>query len=166
MPPDDGPPPPGTDGGQPPPDLANVFTPSHAGAFDPMAADLSGISQIDTKTLKINNATPPAGVTLVKDTATNTAILTVGAFTVSTTLTVTGDKPLIILATGAVIISSPIFAGAIHHTPGPGGGGPSSGGIACSRSSGPRSPGPPPPPALTPSIPNEHPPTNSAQNSA
>src|SRR4051794_3137029 len=47
-----------------PSDLANVFSPSHVGAgyFDEQAAALSGISQIDTKTLKINNAAPPAGI--------------------------------------------------------------------------------------------------------
>jgi hypothetical protein len=106
-----------------PSDLGGVFSPSHVGAgyYDAQAAALSGISQIDTKALKINGAAAPAGTRLVKDTATNTAVLTVGAFTVSTDLTITGDKPLVIVASGVVTISAPIHANAIHHTPGPGG---------------------------------------------
>jgi hypothetical protein len=111
----------------PPPDLSPVFTPSHvpAGSYKPAASDLTDVTEIDTKSLKIrvNGGAAqdvPAGVTFVNEGA-NLAVLSVGAWTVNQELRVVGDRGLVVVAAKAVTVAAPLHADAQREVPGPGG---------------------------------------------
>ena len=115
-----------------PPDLAKPFVPSHvsANAYNANASDLTDVTEIDTKALKIRVSggspqNPPTGVTLAKDGA--VVVLSVGAFTVTQPLTVIGDTPLVIVAAKAVVVGMAMRANAVKEAPGPGGAPPSMG---------------------------------------
>ena len=104
-------------------------------AYDPNAADLSGVVGINTTTLQIaiaagpgNDggvlAAPPTGVGFVVSGA--FAVLTVGKWTVDKEVAITGTRGLIVIAK-SVDVMNVIHAEAVGVTPGPGGAGPALG---------------------------------------
>ena len=99
------------------------FVPSHvpASAYKIDAANLSGVTAIDTHNLQINGAAPPAGITFAF--SNGTAVLSVGQWTIDAAINVTGDSPLVVVAAGAVVMNSSgsINASGSLTTPGPGG---------------------------------------------
>lgn len=109
------------------------LVPSHVDPmyYRPGAADLSGVTTIDTTNLTINGAAQPSSV-FVHDTH-GWAVLSVGAWTVGTDVTVTGNAGLVVVAAGVVDIRAVIHMEAKLQTPGPGG---SSGGAAGSNGRG------------------------------
>ena len=96
------------------------FVPSHVPAttYKTDASNLTGVTSIDTHDLTINGAAPPTGVTFAFQSG--VAVMSVGTWTISSPITVTGDAPLVVVAAGAVTISSTIAADAQGATPGPG----------------------------------------------
>ena len=99
------------------------FVPSHVSetTYDTSAANLSGVTAIDTHNLTINGAAPPSGVTFTFQSG--VAVMSVGTWNVTSNVTVTGDAPLVVVAAGAVVFSSgvKIHADATGSAPGPGG---------------------------------------------
>jgi hypothetical protein len=100
-----------------------------AGLASTSASDLTSATAIDTTNLTINGAAPPAGVQLVATAggAAGLAVLTVGSFTVSAELTVTGDRALVVLASGPVTVAARVRVDAQGSTKGPGGYAPAQG---------------------------------------
>jgi hypothetical protein len=100
-----------------------LFVPSHvpASAYRTDAANLSGVTAIDTHALTINGAAPPAGITFAF--ANGIAVLSVAQWNIDKSVQVTGDAPLVVVASGAVVMASTagINAAASSTTPGPGG---------------------------------------------
>jgi hypothetical protein len=110
------------------PDLAPAsIKPSHVppASLQLQAADLTGVTGINTTDLTLefnrdgNFAAPPAGVTFAV--AGNIAVLSVGGWTVDKDVAVMGDKPLAVIAAGAVDVQAVIHAEASHDAAGPGG---------------------------------------------
>jgi hypothetical protein len=104
-------------------------------AYNPAAADLSGVVGIDTTALQIaitagpgndggTLAAPPTGVGFVVDGS--FAVLTVGKWTVDKEVRVTGTRGLIVIAKSVDIVNV-IHAEAVGATRGPGGFAPASG---------------------------------------
>jgi hypothetical protein len=89
-----------------------------AGAPD-VTLNRGGGNAIDTDGLTLNGATNNY---FVADTGADHsyAVLSTGAFTVQTPITVTGKAALIIIASGAVMLSAPLHADAVGITGGPG----------------------------------------------
>ncbi len=105
-----------------------LFVPSHvsASAYKTNAGNLSGVTAIDTTALTINGAAPPTGVTFAIDNG--IAVLSIGTWNITTTVTVTGNAPLAVIAAGSVVLSgnAALHADANLATPGPGGNAPCS----------------------------------------
>lgn len=98
-----------------------------AALLAPDAGDLIGPATIDTFALTINGGLPPAGVSFVhsKVGAVEVAVLSVGAFVVDKFLDVSGDRGLVILASGDVSIREQLRVDAQDTSiTGPGGFGP------------------------------------------
>ena len=104
-------------------------------AYDPNAADLSGVVGINTSTLQIaiaagpgndggTLAAPPTGVGFVANGS--FAVITVGKWTVDKEVKITGTRGLIVVAK-SVDINNLIHAEAVGVTAGPGGAGPDAG---------------------------------------
>lgn len=100
-----------------------LFVPSHvaATAYKTNAANLSGVTAIDTHNLTINGVAPTSGITFVFDNG--NAVLSIAQWTIDQYITVTGDAPLIVVAAGAVLMSNngTISAAGMADKPGPGG---------------------------------------------
>ncbi len=116
--------------GMPPqPDMAVVvpsFTPSHVPAH--FVTDgtcmLTPAMSIDTSALQIDGAAPPAGcvfATAMEAGNLEVAVLAVRDFSLSKAITVTGTRPLVIVAGDTIDISQAMDAGAHGSKPGPGG---------------------------------------------
>ena len=105
-----------------------LFVPSHvsASAYKTNAGNLSGVTAIDTTALTINGAAPPTGVTFAIDNG--IAVLSIGTWNITSTVTVTGNAPLAVIAAGSVVLSgnAALHADANLATPGPGGNAPCS----------------------------------------
>jgi hypothetical protein len=84
-----------------------------------MTLNRAGANAIDTDARTINGATNNY---FLADSGSDHsyAVLSVGGLTVQTPVTVTGKAALIIVSTGAVMLSAPIHADAVGSTPGPG----------------------------------------------
>jgi hypothetical protein len=99
------------------------FVPSHVPltAYKTDAANLSGVTAIDTHDLTINGAAPPTGITFAF--VNGVAVLSVAQWTINSGFSVTGDAPLIVVASGPVLIadSGTVNGAASASTPGPGG---------------------------------------------
>ena len=99
------------------------FVPSHvnASAYRTDAANLSGVTAIDTHALTINGAAPPSGITFVFDNG--IAVMSVGLWTIDQAIAVSGDTGLVVVAAGAVAFTAngSINASANYGQPGPGG---------------------------------------------
>ena len=98
------------------------FVPSHvsATAYDTSAANLSGVTSIDTHNLTINGSAPPTGVTFAFQSG--VAVLSVGSWNITASVAVTGDAPLVVVAAGGVTITNGTISLDAHGTaPGPGG---------------------------------------------
>lgn len=98
------------------------FVPSHvsASAYNTGAANLTGVTSIDTHNLTINGSAPPSGITFVFQSG--VAVMSVGTWNVTSSITVTGDAPLVVVAAGGVTFTNgSIIADAHGATPGPGG---------------------------------------------
>ena len=100
-------------------------------AYNPNAADLSGVTGIDTTALTITIAdgpgndggvagAPPSGVGFVASSDGKFAVLTVGKWLVDKELHVTGSRPLVVVAR-LIDIADYIHVEAKSVTPGPGG---------------------------------------------
>jgi hypothetical protein len=119
-----------------PPDLAPVaITPSHVSPdrYQAGAASLQDVVGIDTTNLQLQFATgsgfdggafgpAPAGVAFAVDSG--FAVLSVGEWLVNKEIRVTGNKALVVVAAGKVVIDNIIHGEAVGATPGPGGAGP------------------------------------------
>ncbi len=106
----------------PPCTTLDVFKPSHADASTmmPCAGDLSsGITAIDTSSLTLTGGSVPPGGAFVG--VGLDAILSIGGWTVTRNVSVSGTRRLIVVAAGAVSVGARIFASAVLRTPGPGG---------------------------------------------
>lgn len=107
-----------------------TIAPSHVGGgtFQPGAAPLSDVSDIDTTalTLRIAGNTdagylpPPPGVSFVSDSG--YAVLSVGDFTVDRELFVHGGAGLVVVSSGNIVVEQLIHVEAHGLTSGPGGG--------------------------------------------
>jgi hypothetical protein len=99
------------------------FAPSHvsATAYRTDAANLSGVTAIDTHALTINGSAPPAGITFVFENG--IAVMSVGLWTIDQGVTVSGDTGLVVVAAGAVSLTAngSINASGSLGQPGPGG---------------------------------------------
>lgn len=98
-----------------------------ASLLAPDAGDLIGPMYIDTLALTINGALPAVGISFVHDKvgAVDVAVLSVGAFVVDKVLDVSGDRGLVILASGDVSIKELLRVDGQEATiTGPGGFGP------------------------------------------
>ena len=98
------------------------FVPSHvsATAYRTGAANLAGVTAIDTHNLTINGAAPATGITF--EFQSGVAVLSVGSWNITSNVTVSGDAPLVVVAAGAVTITNAVIgADAQSATPGPGG---------------------------------------------
>lgn len=103
------------------------FDPSHVPSgvtFDDAAADVSGGGAINTSNTPTMTGLPAGARIEVKG---DVAVLFVKNWNVTAPVTVGGDRPLVILASGSVTITSSIDAGAKGTTKGPGGSGPGGG---------------------------------------
>ncbi len=106
------------DGGAP----LNKF-PSHTkpGYYEPGAGPLTGVTTIDTSSLKVNGTTTlPSDVKFVFDGKGAHAVLSVGTWDVEADVQVTGGPPLIVVAAGAVTVNAVIRGVGMGPTPGPG----------------------------------------------
>jgi hypothetical protein len=98
------------------------FVPSHvsASAYKTDAANLSGVTNIDTHNLTINGSAPAAGITFAFQSG--VAVLSVGTWNISSPIAVTGDAPLVVVAAGGVTVTgATISADGQGAVPGPGG---------------------------------------------
>src|SRR6185503_20211590 len=100
-------------------------------------AMLTSTSTITLPTTTINTMTGsvqpalPAGVrvlaSVAQDTGQNVMVIQAATITIAGALTVVGDKPLILVATADIVVTSTIDASASAETQGPGGGPPAAG---------------------------------------
>jgi hypothetical protein len=102
------------------------LTPSHVDPsfhyYKPTAADLTGVSAIDTSgmTLTINGTKQQLSTFTIDPHG--WAVLSIGAWTVDRDVTITGGRALVVVAAGPVDIRGIIHGEAVGTTPGPGGG--------------------------------------------
>jgi hypothetical protein len=97
------------------------FVPSHVPATALMtnAANLSGVTAIDTHNLTINGAAPISGIKFQP--INGIAVLSVAQWNVDKGVAVTGDAPLAVIASGPVKMTGAITASAAGSAAGPGG---------------------------------------------
>jgi hypothetical protein len=100
------------------------FVPSHvpANAYVTNAANLSGVTAVDTHNLTINGAAPPPNIAFAV--FNGNAVMSVAQWTIDQPIIVTGDAPLIVIAAGPVVMTNngSISVAASGSTSGPGGG--------------------------------------------
>jgi hypothetical protein len=101
------------------------LVPSHVAAsyLQTSAADLMGATRIDTDLLQLAFggalAAPPPGVAFVKDDA-GYSVLSLGAWSAPVDVSVTGARPLVVIAAGKVTIGATVRVAASFERPGPG----------------------------------------------
>jgi len=106
-------------------DLSTVFVPSHvpASTYKPGAIDLAGLRAVDTDALQIDLGAglvqPPPGVVFAA--FGGIAVLSVGGLSIDFDVSVTGSRPLAIVAARAVVVDHAVNASADLASAGPGG---------------------------------------------
>ncbi len=120
----------GRDAESAPPDAAVAFAPSHIHsgyslAADPVTIDVPTV--VDTTALTIMREAGPAVVSPNMVASDGVAVWSVGSLTTNAMLTVTGDRPLVIVSRDDVVIQALVQVSASGGRPGAGGSAPATG---------------------------------------